>query len=393
MFINLPGKLKDELKTINVIITGGGTGGHVYPAIAVGNMLREDIDVERVIYVGCPDSLEEKVAAEHEFDFLPIRISGMPRKFSFSFLKWLYKLNKATVDSLGYLLYVKPDVVFATGGYVSGPVLLAALILDVPYVIHEADAYPGLVNRVMSAWADRISVAFDQAKEYMKNSRVFVNGNPLRASIGEFDREEGCIFLDLNSDKKTMLVLGGSQGARQINEAVIDSLPSLLNDYDLQVIHQCGPKNYDEIKENLPREVLENPSYILKGYIEDLAIPMAVADFAISRAGSMSLSELAASRLPSILVPYPYAAQDHQRSNARYFVDAGAAFYLENEECDAEKVLEHVDAILSTPDKLDYMRLACSKIARKKATENIISMIKEAANLQVQDITVSSEDN
>lgn len=393
MFIKLPGKLQEELKTISIVITGGGTGGHVYPAIAVADNLKEDPDIERIIYIGCPDSLEEKVAAEHNFDFLPVRISGMPRKFSFGFIKWIYKLNKAIVDTVGYLLYVKPDVIFATGGYVSGPVLIAALLLDVPYVIHECDTHPGIVNSSMSIWASGISVAFEQAADKLKSKDIKVLGNPLRSSIGEYKRSEACIFLELDENKKTLLVLGGSQGAKKINEAVVEALPVLLNELNLQVVHQCGVKNFEELKANLSRDVLENPAYVVRGYFDDLAIPLALADFAISRAGSMTLSELTASMVPSILVPYPYAAADHQRNNAKYMLGEGASLYLEDKDCSAEKVISYCRSLLESPDKLDYMRLACSRLARKNATHDIIKLIKKAAKLQTLDTTKAGEDN
>lgn len=376
MFIKPPKLLADELKAIKVVVCGGGTGGHVYPAIAIAEALREDLDVDRVFYVGCPDSLEEKVAAEHEFDFLPIRMSGMPRKISFGFIKWLFVLNKAIAESVGYLHYLKPDIVVGTGGYVSGPVLMAAMILNIPYVIHEADANPGIVNKTLAPWASGVSVAFEQAERILENKNIQIFGNPLRASIGEYNRSEAYIFLELEEDKKTLLVLGGSQGAQKINDAVIEVLPELLNDYNLQVIHQCGPKNYEEIKNKLPDEILNNKSYVLKGFFNDLAIPLACADMAISRAGSMTLSELMASMLPAILVPYPFAAADHQRKNANFLVESGAALYLENDQCNGENLKQRINLLLENPEKLDYMRLACSKLAKKTATQDIVNLIK-----------------
>jgi UDP-N-acetylglucosamine--N-acetylmuramyl-(pentapeptide) pyrophosphoryl-undecaprenol N-acetylglucosamine transferase len=393
MFIRLPKQLEEELKTITVMISGGGTGGHVYPAIAVADELRRDMDIERVIYVGCPDSLEERVAEEHELDFLPIRISGMPRKFSLAFIKWVYRLNRAIVDALGYLIYTKPDVVVGTGGYVSAPVLFAALLLDCPYIIHEADSHPGLVNKVMSPWAAGVSVAFEKATEILDNKNIYVNGNPLRATIGEYSRTEAQILMELDPDKTTMLVLGGSQGAQQINNAVIEALPILLNNFNLQVIHQCGLKNYEEIKNNLPRDIVETPSYMLRGYFEDLAVPLACADFAVSRAGSMSISELAASIVPSILVPYPHAAADHQRNNARCMVEAGASLYIENEDCTGENLIEAIKTLIENDDKLDYMRLACKKIAKKDATRNIVGLVKDVAKPKVKNKTRQSSDN
>jgi UDP-N-acetylglucosamine--N-acetylmuramyl-(pentapeptide) pyrophosphoryl-undecaprenol N-acetylglucosamine transferase len=393
MFIRLPNQLEEELRTIRVLITGGGTGGHVYPAIAVADALLKDYDIERVIYVGCPDSLEERVAEEHEIDFLPIRLTGMPRKLSFAFVKWLYRLNKSVIDALGYMMYTRPDVVLGTGGYVSAPLLFASLLLDCPYVIHEADAHPGLVNRTMAPWAAGISVAFEEARERLENKNIKLFGNPLRETIGEFSRSEAQILLELDENKQTMLIIGGSQGAQKINEAIIEALPVLLNDYNFQIIHQCGPKNYEELKNNLSRDIIENPSYLLRGYFDDLAIPLACADLAVSRAGSMSISELTACLVPSILVPYPYAAADHQRNNARSMLEAGASLYIENDDCNAENILEAVKTIFETPDKLDFMRLACGRLARKDATKNIVNLIKEVAKPRTGKATKKLKDN
>lgn len=379
MFIKLPKQLEKELKTITVVMTGGGTGGHVYPAIAITEALLEDLDIERVIYIGCPNSLEERVTDEKNIDFLPIRMSGMPRKLSLQYFKWLYKLNKAIVDSLGYLLYAKPDIVVGTGGYVSAPVLFAALILDIPFVIHEADAHPGLVNRTLAPWATCVSVAFEKARDRLDNKKIHVLGNPLRSSIGDYDKNEACILLDLDPTKKTLLVLGGSQGAQKINEGVIEALPRLLNDLGLQVIHQCGEKNYEEIKTTLPREILENPSYVLRGFFDDLSVPYACADVAISRAGSLTISELTASGIPSILVPYPFAAADHQRNNAKTMTLAGASLYLENSDCTGNNILSLLENIIHDEDKLVQMKFSCRYVSKKDSTANIVRLIKNIA--------------
>ena len=379
MFINLPKKLKDELKTITVIITGGGTGGHVYPAIAIADRISKDPNFERVVYIGCSNSLEEKVACEHELNFLPIKFSGMPRKLSFTFIKWLLELNKAFVDSLSYLLYLKPDIVIGTGGYVSAPVLLASLLLNIPYIIHEADAYPGLVNRILSPWAAGISIAFKDASLHLKNSEINLFGNPLRNTIGEYTRNEACIFLELDPNKKILLVIGGSQGAKKINDALIEALPTLLFDHGLQIIHQCGIRNLEEVTSKIPNEILNNPSYILKGYFDNLEIPLSCADIAVSRAGSMAISEITACLIPSILIPYPYSAANHQQNNAKSMEKEGVSIYLDNDDCTKDNLINTVCSLLYNPDKLDYMRLACNQVAKRNATMDIIKLIKTIA--------------
>jgi len=380
--------------TITVVITGGGTGGHVYPAVAIADYIFQDLDFEKVIYVGCPNSIEERVAAEHELNFLPVRFSGMPRKFSFKFLRWIFELNKAVVDSLSYLIYLKPDIVIGTGGYVSAPILIAAAMLGIPFVIHEADAHPGLVNRLLSPWAAGVSLAFENARKYIKNKNINIFGNPLRETIGEYSRNEACIFLELDPNKKILLVVGGSQGAQKINEALIEALPTLLYDFDLQVIHQCGPKNYEEVKSQLSKEILNNPSYILKGYFEELGIPLSCADFAVSRAGSMAISELTACMIPSILVPYPFAAADHQKNNAKTLFEEGAALYLDNDNCNGENLISNISYLLQEPDLLDYMRLACNRLAKRTATRDIVNLIKSIAKPSLQVNTrESTEEN
>ena len=176
-------------RKIKVLITGGGTGGHIFPAIAVAQKLKQDSDIEKIFYIGCKKNMEKKIVLEEKLDFYSINVSGMPRQKSLKLIKWFIELGFATIKSIYYISKLKPDVVFGTGGYVSGPVLLAAKILNIPFVIHDPDAHPGIVNKFMSKWASAVSISFEQAKSHLKSKNIILNGNPIRANFLYVNKE------------------------------------------------------------------------------------------------------------------------------------------------------------------------------------------------------------
>jgi len=368
-------------KKLIVAVAGGGTGGHIYPAVAVVQALKTDNDIEKVYYIGCPRNMEKEIALKEKFEFIPVSISGMPRKLGFGLIKWFFELNKAVCDAVIQLKKIKPDVILGTGGYVSGPVLIAAIILRIPFVIHDPDAHPGIVNRLMAPWAKAVSVAFEEARNYINSKNIIVNGNPIRSNINNVEKEMALKELNLSTSKKTLLVMGGSQGAKTINSAMLKAAPVLINDYNLQIIHQTGKKNYDEYIEQLYYnwpEYNENPYYIARPYFDNMSIPLVAADLAISRAGSLSISELNLSGLPSILIPYPFAASDHQRHNAKALTKAGASAYLEDAECNQNNLIKMILEIFNDEEKLESMKIINKKLSKPYATDNLVKIIKNA---------------
>jgi len=368
-------------RKIKVLITGGGTGGHIFPAIAVAQKLKQDSDIEKIFYIGCKKNMEKNIVLEEKLDFYSINVSGMPRQKSLKLIKWFIELGFATIKSIYYISKLKPDVVFGTGGYVSGPVLLAAKILNIPFVIHDPDAHPGIVNKFMSKWASAVSISFEQAKSHLKSKNIILNGNPIRANFLYVNKENALKELNLSPNKKTILVIGGSQGAQTINNALLGAASDLLNQ-GFQIIHQTGNKNYDKYIEELAKkhpQITNNPYYIAKPFFNNMEIPLNAADLAISRAGSLSISELNLCGLPSILVPYPYAAADHQRFNAKAMEEAGASIYLEDSQCNSSMLLELILNIFNNPEKIEQMQLANKLLAKSQATEDIIRILKEVA--------------
>ena len=318
-------------------VTGGGTGGHIYPAIAVADALNEE---NKVYYVGNKRNMEYRLATEKGYKFLHVGISGMPRKLNPKFFYWGLKLVRAILFSIKYIKKYKPSAVFATGGYVSAPMIFACIITKTPYMMHDCDAMPGLVTRKLCKKAKYISLAFDKAKKHIPNKKTIVTGNPIRKDFSTLSKEDARSILNLKN-KTTLTVMGGSQGAKTINNTTVEILRELSLDLGLQVIFQTGKKNYDEIAENLNLVYpnwKDDTNIIVKPYFDDMVSVLKASDIVVSRAGSLSLSEICASNAAPILVPYPHAAANHQRINAKYLVDMGACVYIEDKELEPNKL-------------------------------------------------------
>ncbi|MDD3594711.1 MAG: undecaprenyldiphospho-muramoylpentapeptide beta-N-acetylglucosaminyltransferase [Candidatus Gastranaerophilales bacterium] len=368
-----------QKKGLKIVLAGGGTGGHIYTAVAVGRELLEDPEVKKIYYVGNPTNLEKTVVDDENFIFLPITISGMPRKIGLGLFKWMFQLFFAVMDCLKYFKRIKPDCILGTGGYVSGPALIAGKMLKIPYMLHDSDACPGIVTRKMANGAKVVSIAFEQAKDYLKGANVKFNGNPVRSTFSALDRKECREELALAQDKFTVLVMGGSQGAQSINKAICECLDELIIDYNMQFIHQTGFKNYEVYMDSLSSELRNNPAYIVKPYFENMAVPLGAADLVVARAGSLSISEFNICALPSILIPYPYAANDHQRFNAKAMEETGASIMLDDKLCDRDNLKEIIVDLYVNRDKLLLMKEKNIEIAKDHATKTIAKQLKDMA--------------
>ena len=363
-------------------VTGGGTGGHIYPAVAVGNALQKETDTEKVYYVGNPDNLEKKVADEKVFEFLPVSITAMPKTMSFDFIKWGFKLTCATLKSIGYILKYKPSLIFGTGGYVSAPMLFAGILTRTPVVIHECDAIAGKVTKAIAPYASSISVAFECVIVDIKSDKIHYNGNPVREEFSTVDRYHARQQWNLK-DKLTIMVMGGSQGAKKLNTVLVNSIKNLFKKYDIQIIHQTGLKNYDETVKELKKiypEYTENSQYIIRPYFKKMYLPMIASDIAVSRAGSLSISEICVSGLASILIPYPYASADHQRKNAREMEELGASLYLDDTDCTVESFTEKLEELINDTQKMIELQNHAKALVKTDATKNIVEQIKAVLN-------------
>jgi len=364
---------------VKVMLTGGGTGGHVYPALAVAAALREMSTAERpvdLLFVGPSTRGEEDLVQREGLDFQPIRAGALRVGTPWGVAKGLFNLIAGALQAMRAVGSFRPHVVFATGGYASVPVALAARLRRRPLVVYLPDLVPGWAVRLLARLARRIAVTAAPAAARLPSGKAVVTGYPVRNGFFEAEKGEGRRRLGLDPRLPTLFVSGGSQGGRSINQAVADHLPRLLE--GCQVVHVSGRADHAWLagaRERLPDA--RRTAYHLHDYLhQEMPWAMAAADLAVMRSGASTLGELTAVGLPAILVPYPYAG-GHQRANARYLGDLGGAVVLEEEEL--PYLFERVRGLLEDRPRLESMAAALRSAARPEAAQEIARLVLEAA--------------
>lgn len=357
-------------------ITGGGTGGHIYPAVSIINeLLKSGVENKNIFYIGNKNNPEYKISKDNNFQFLSVEVTGMPRKLTFKFFKWSFCLFFSIIKAIFYVLKYKPDVIFATGGYVSAPLLFAGRILNIPYVLHDSDCVPGVVTRTFAPRAKAVNLAFNDANKFIKSKNIYNFNNPVRSLFFEKTKEEARRELNID-DKFLILIMGGSQGARSINNAAKELIEKFKDNDSVKIILQTGKKNYSETVKDfiIPSNTRIEP------YFDNMSTPILASDLIVSRAGSISISEILSSKNPSILVPYPYAASDHQRVNARAVEDKNAAIYLEDDDLKSSKLVEIVQNLISDKEKYNNLKNNAEILGKdfKFANEKILNLIINA---------------
>ena len=356
----------------NLIISGGGTGGHIYPAISIANQLSKKISNCNILFVGAKNKMEMKKVPQNGYKIIGLWISGFQRKFNFfSNISLPFKIIFSLIHSLIIILKHKPKIVVGTGGYASGPVMYIASILRIPVFIQEQNSYPGLTNRILSKYATKIFVAYDGMDKYFNSSKIIVSGNPIRKSIKNISIKNKSDYLrsiDLKSDLQTILVLGGSLGAYQLNEFVNKNL-DFFKKNNLQVILQCGSRYSDKYK------ILNNAQIKVLPFIEDMDKAFSAADIIISRSGASIISELCFVGKPVIFIPSPNVAEDHQTKNAKKLYDLGAAEYVEEDEIDY-KLTSIINKILVSEIYRDSLSEKISSLSKPDASKIIVNEIK-----------------
>lgn len=352
-----------------ILIAGGGTGGHVYPAIATIEALKKRGDFE-FLYVGGKDGIETRIVPQYGIAFQAIWVSGFQRYLTWRNLLFPLKLKVSLVQSWQILRKFKPAVAIGTGGYVSGPVLYMAAKMGCPVLIEEQDVYPGVTTRLLAKYARRICLAFEDARRYLGKyeAKTVVTGNPVRKNLLVESRREVFQQYGFKEDAPVILVFGGSQGARSLNEAFLKILPGIAKRFNVQVLWQSGDKNYETLlaeKESIAKGVKILP------YIDDMAGAYTAADIIVCRAGAITLAELAIVGKPAVLVPYPHAAGKHQEHNARFIEEQGAAIMITEDEGWEAKLGEALEKLLANSKYREQMAGAWKKLARPQASENI----------------------
>jgi len=363
---------------MKVALAGGGTGGHVFPVLAIVEELKKRDPNLQLMYIGKRGSIEERMASETTLPFRQIVVEGMPTGNVFRKALALFKALIGFVQSVEILFRFRPQVVIGTGGYVSLPPIMAARILRIPILIHEQNCVPGKANRLGSRFADSVLVNFDRCRRFFQKSTVHVVGNPVRSDflpdrLEAKSKDESRQILGLSPNKFTVLLLGGSRGAHSLNVALIEALPQ-LDPQRVQFVCMTGNEDYRRVSDACERTGVTASVF---QFIDDMVTAYTAADLVISRAGASTLAEICAVGLPAILVPYPFATDRHQELNARALVEVGAAEMMMNGELTGEALAERIASLSSDKETLEQMRSLSKDFGKPDATEKIVNILFE----------------
>ncbi|HTK31691.1 MAG TPA: undecaprenyldiphospho-muramoylpentapeptide beta-N-acetylglucosaminyltransferase [Candidatus Saccharimonadaceae bacterium] len=359
---------------MKVLIAGGGTGGHVYPGIAVAEEIQRMRPAFQVVFVGTRRGLEAQAVPEAGFRIRFVLTRGFPRR---AWWRWPWTLLANVLgffQALWVVMSERPNVVLGTGGYVSGPIALAAWILGRPLILQEQNSIPGIANRWLARIADEVHLSFVEARTYfVRKDNLKVSGNPVRAYILSGDRNSALQEFGLSTQSPTVFVFGGSRGAHRINEAALDAMRRLKGRVEVQFILQTGREDFDWAKGVVEAEQL--PARVLP-YLRRIHMAYAAADLVVCRSGAMTLAEIAACGTPAILVPYPHAAHDHQVVNAGNLVDRGAAAMILDRELTGERLAQEIAHWLSDRQALSRMSANARTFTRPDAAERIVRSLE-----------------
>lgn len=366
---------------LRVLLAAGGTGGHVYPAIAIADAIRVNNPRADILFVGTKDRMEWETVPKLGYNIKSVWISGFHRRLTPQNLLFPLKLITSLFQSLKILLSFKPDIVVACGGFAAGPVGWVASKMGIPLVIQEQNSFPGVTNRLLAKHAELIFTAFDDAKEYFPDKNVELAGNPVRKQLELTNRESALKSFGFDAERPVLLVLGGSGGARALNEAMKQHLDTLHHGLGLQIIWQCGKNYIEQLEKEISTE--EYPDLRLLSFIDDMPSAYGSSDLVVTRAGASTCSELMLLGQPAILVPSPNVAGDHQAKNARAMVNTDAAGLLEEDKLD-EEFTEAIKELIFNKDELERMSRAMRFLAKPDAANSIAKKITTLAKKEQQ---------
>ncbi|WP_417799705.1 undecaprenyldiphospho-muramoylpentapeptide beta-N-acetylglucosaminyltransferase [Tenacibaculum sp.] len=358
-------------QSINIIISGGGTGGHIYPAIAIANEIKVRYPEANILFVGAKDKMEMEKVPQAGYEIKGLWISGIQRELTLKNLMFPVKLISSLWKAYRIIRKFKPDVAVGTGGFASGPTLLVANRKGIPTLIQEQNSYPGITNRLLGKKTQKICVAYDNLERFFPEDKIIKTGNPVRQDLLFIHTkiEEGKEFFELDTSKKTILILGGSLGARKINQLVEANL-EFFKKQEVQLIWQCGKLYYEEYKKY---DELENVQ--VHQFLNRMDLAYAAADFIVSRAGASSVSELCIVGKPTIFIPSPNVAEDHQTKNAKSIANKHGALVVKESELDTFPVV--LETLLKDKGKQESLSENINELALPNATSHIVNEIEK----------------
>jgi len=349
---------------MRMLLAGGGTGGHLFPAVAIAQRLLETEYGAQVLFVGTERGIEASILPKLGLPLKTIDISGFVGKGLAGKMAMLPQLIKSVRQSKRILEAFRPHVVVGVGGYASAPVLLAAKLKGIPYLIHEQNAWPGLANRMLARWAERVCLSFADADRAFHQGRTVLTGNPLRRGM------EDCPAIP--DGEPQLLIFGGSRGAQAINKLMVQALPLLASFRgQLRIVHQTGSEDLEQVRQGYRQAGWDDAGVV--PFIDDMAAAYAASHLVICRAGATTIAELTACGRPAILIPYPFAAADHQTGNARALAHRGAALLLPQVDLTAERLAQVVSDLLADRERLLTMAATARSLGRRGAADLILA--------------------
>lgn len=357
---------------MRVILTGGGTGGHIYPAIAIGQKIRDENPDAEIIYVGIKNGPEEKIARKNGYKFVDIDAMGIPRKINKRFFKALVKNLKGFGQAKKIIKDYKPDIVIGTGGYVCAPILYKASKKKIPAIVHESNSYPGMASKFLSNKVDRVLISYEEAsKHFKRQDNIVVTGNPVRNNFNLSYTDEDLKKLGIDKNIPVVFSFGGSNGSFALNKAVKELSEKL--DGQFYLLHQTGARYYDSFL----REIKENKYLKVFKYIDNIDLFYAVSDLVIASSGAMSLAEISSVGRPSILIPKAYTTENHQEFNARTYVEKGASLMILEKDLSGSVLMKDIMSIINDKEKMKKMGDEAYKLADSNALDKVYEQIKE----------------
>jgi UDP-N-acetylglucosamine--N-acetylmuramyl-(pentapeptide) pyrophosphoryl-undecaprenol N-acetylglucosamine transferase len=363
-----------------VIISGGGTGGHIFPAVAIANAFRERHPDSQILFVGAKGRMEMTRVPEAGYKIIGLWISGLQRKLTLSNLLFPVKLVVSYIRAAVIVKKFKPSIVIGTGGYASGPIMMAATRFGIPAVIQEQNSFAGLANKQVANKVNKVCVAYEGMERYFPKDKIVLTGNPVRKDIlsVESKREKALNHFGLEAKYKTLLIIGGSLGARTINESILGGIEKLI-DAKIQVIWQTGKGYYEAYKASLEKYDLRKIR--VQDFVKEMDLAYAAADVVISRSGALAVSELCIAKKPCILVPSPNVAEDHQTKNAMALVEKDAALMVQDKDA-KEKLVDEALKLVFDEQLAGRLSESITRLARPNATEAIVDVIEKIIGAQ-----------
>ncbi len=357
---------------INILIAGGGTGGHLYPGIAVAEELLKHENIGDVVFVGTAAGLEASVVPREGFHVEFVRAAGLVGMSAFRKVMAVYLLFLAMIDSYRIISRYRPRLIVGSGGYASFATVFAGVTRMIPTIILEQNSVPGLANRLLGKFVDVVCVTYQESMRFFPKNKTYLTGNPIRERVLKGSKVSACKLFGLEKDRFTILVFGGSLGAHSINQSIVESLQYLLDlRNDIQFLHQTGEKDYGYV-----RDAYRNYGFsgVAAPFIFQMAEAYAICDMIVSRAGASTLAEITAVGRPAILVPYPFAAANHQEHNARKMERLDAAFMVPDREMDGKIVADRIKELYVNEDLREEMRQNCGSLGQRNAAGKVCGM-------------------